>query len=419
MAGSMPDYAANFYASTAFAPSHGVPVTLRKAIDSEGWSYMNLDDLGAMFSSPDIIQADPQEIGIVLLAQSWIAENAAKAPMRVRRRVKGSDVEPEKNPEIVRLWEDADPKTIMERVLSDIYGPGKGNALIEKIRDGNSKRVLSIEPIDISACTRDKRLKVWRRGTEGLPRQNIVWFTRGSDPKDWRAGRDQWRGTFRDDLRTLREESAYCADVLTNAGVIGLMISREDTTSTFSPSAIRKMQRDGKAMTTHGKRGSVLVSGTGMKVNEVGQGPDRLALDRLPLGAQSRVSARLGVALMVLGMPDPNKTYANLEAATVGSYRSGVIPFHDLIAAALTRDLLADTGLDPRNYEIYFDYSDLEEFQEDLDKLHARTREDVKAGLVTPNEGREVIGRDVSDDPSADALRSGATSTPPMQEPKP
>lgn len=373
---------------------------------------MSLDDLGALMSSPDIEPANPQHIGIVLLAQSWIAQNAAKAPMRVRRKVKGEKVEPEKNPELVKIWEASEPKKIMERILADIYGPGYGNALLEKVRDPGSKRVLSLQPIDMTTVTRDRNLKVWRRGGEGLPRENLVWFSKGSDPKDFRAGVNQWPGTFADDLRTLREDSAYAADILTNAGVVGLIFSKDDSTSTFSPAAIRKMQADGKAMTTRGKRGSVLVSGTGMKVNEVGQGPDRLALEKLPLGAQARVSQRLGVALMVLGMPDPNKTYANLEAATVGSLRSGVIPFHDLIAETLSRDLLEATGLDPESYEIYFDYSEIEEFQEDLDKLHARVREDVTAGIITPNEARAETGREPSDDPSADALRAGAGPAP-------
>lgn len=408
MAVSTIDYG-TFYASTAFAPAPGVPVHLRKSIESEGWSYMSLDDLGAVISTPDVEPAKPQKIGIVLLAQSWIAQNAAKAPMRVRRKVKGQKVDPEKNPELLKIWDASNPKKIMERILEDIYGPGDGNALLEKVREPNSKRVISLEPIDMTTVVRDKKLKAWRRNSEGLPRQNLIWFTKGSDPKDYQAGVNQWQGTFADDLRTLREDSAYAADILTNAGVVGLVFSRDDPTSTFSPAAIRKMQKDGKAMTTRGKRGSVLVSGTGMKVNEVGQGPDRLALEKLPLGAQARVSQRLGVALMVLGMPDPNKTYANLEAATVGSLRSGVVPFHDLIAETLGRDLLEETGLDPESYEIYFDYSEIEEFQEDKDKMHARAREDVNAGVITPNEARAETGREPSDDPSADVLRTGAS----------
>lgn len=409
MAGLTPDYAATFYSHTAPTPTSGVPVALRKAIGSEGWSYMAVDDLGALTSRPDVEPAVAQKIGIVLLAQDWIAENAAKAPLRVRRKVKGTPVEPEKNPELVRIWEASDPNKLMGRILSDIYGPGKGNALLRKVRDGNSKRVLAIEPLNMAKCHRDKNLKVWALNTEGLPRQNLVWLSKGSDPDDWEAGTNQWVG-FEDDLRTLREESAYCADVLTNAGVIGLFISKDDQTSTFSPHAVRKMKQDGKAMTTRGNRGSVVVSGTGMRVNEVGQGPERLALDILPRGAQSRVSARLRVALMVLGLQDENKTYANLEAATTGSYRSGVVPFHDMIASALSRDMLADTGLDPELYEVYFDYSELEEFQEDLEKLHARVREDVKAGLITPNEGRAILGIEPSDDPSADQLRTGSSN---------
>lgn len=395
-------------ASTAFAPRSGVQVVLRKSIDQEGWSYLTLDDLGAVVCDPDkVVAANPQRVGVVRLAQKWIAENAGKARIIVRRKVHGTPAEPEKDPELVRIWNASKPKKLYQRILSDLYGPGHGNALLKKIRDPNSKRVLSLEPLDMRTCIRDVKRRVWAQNNEGILRENLVWFTLGSDPADWEAGDDQWLG-FEDELRTLRESSAYCADVLTNAGVIGLMISRDDQTSTFSPGAIRKMQKDGKAMTTRGKRGSVIVSGTGMKVAEIGQGPERLAIDRLPRFAQAAVSANLNVALMVLGLPDPNKTYSNLEEATKGSMRSAVIPFHDLISETLASDLMDETGLDPDHYEICWDYSDVEEFREDIDEQHDRVRKDVAAGLMTPNEGRAALGMEESDDPSADSLRSGA-----------
>jgi hypothetical protein len=394
-----------FETSTAFPPVPNAPVILRKSIDQEGWSYLTLDDMGAVVNNPDaIIPADPQKVGVVRLSQKWVSDNAAKARMQVRRKVNGMPADPETDPELVRIWNASKPKKLFTRILADLYGPGKGNALLRKIRDPRSKRVLSLEPIDMREVIRDPKLKVWAFRAEGLVRENLVWFSLGSRPDDWEAGENQWIG-FEDDLRTLREEAAYCADVLTNAGVIGLVISKDDQTSTFSPHAIRKMQKDGKAMTTRGKRGSVLVSGTGMKVNEVGQGPDRLAIDRLPRGAQARVSANLNVALMVLGLPDPNKTYSNLEQATKGSLRSAVVPFHDLIAETLANDLLADTGLSSELYEVYFDYSDLEEFREDVDAMHDRIRKDVAAGLITPNEGRARLGMEESDDPEANRLR--------------
>lgn len=405
-----------YQTSTAFSPTANTPVVLRKSIDSEGWAYMSLDDLGARVIDPDeVIPAIPQKIGIVRLGQRWVAQNAAKARMQVRRKVSGLPADPEPDPEIVRIWNASKPRKLMSRILTDLYGPGKGNSLVLKVRDKNSKKVLQLRPLNMKKCTWSESRNIWVCDGEGQLRENLVWFSLGAQEDNFELGENQWIG-FEDDLRTLREESAYTADILTNAGVVGLMISRDDATSTFSPSAIKKMQRDGKAMVTRGKRGSVIVSGTGMKLNEIGQGPDRLALDKLPKGAQARVAQNLGVALMTLGMDDDNKTYANLEEANKGSYRTGVIPFHDLIAETLADDLLNDTGYSPDDYEITFDYSDLEEFAEDVDKVRSRVREDVKAGLITPNEGRAEIGKEESDDPAADALRS---STPTQETIKP
>jgi hypothetical protein len=358
--------------------------------------------------------ANAQKIGLVRIAQKWVSDNAAKARINVRRVVGGTPADPETDAELVRIWNASKPKKLMLRILSDIYGPGHGNALIRKVRDQTSKKVLSLEPLDMRKCVRDERTRTWSMNGSGLVRENLVWFTVGSRAADWHAGENQWIG-FEDDLRTLREESAYTADVLTNCGVIGLIISKDDQTSMFSPHAIKKMQQDGKAMTTRGNRGSVLVSGTGLKATEIGEGPERLSLDKLPVGAQSRVAANLGVAMMVLGMPDPNKTYSNLAEATKGSLRSAVVSFHDLIAEVLAEDLLNDVGMTKDEYEIFWDYSDIEEFQNDVDKLHARVREDVKAGLLTPNEGRAKTGEEQSDDPTADSLRSATPSQEPVR----
>jgi len=384
-------------------PAHAVPVYAAK---SNEWPIVTLDQLGLLRSDGgERKPVEPAKVGVIRIGLRWIAKKASKVGFSVRRRVNGESIEPEPDHELVRIWNASDPTKLIQRILDDLYLYGKGNALLEKVRDANSKRVIKLRPINIQKCNRDTTLKIWKYGTQPILPDNLVWISLGADPDDPDMGIDQWAG-FEEDLRTLKGEAEYTADVLENAGVVGLFITKDDPNMVLSEDARKKIQREAKAMTTGKNRGAAYVSGTGLKVTSVGSTPESMALEKLTLGAQARVAANMQLALMVLGLFDPGKTYANLKEASKGSYLTAVIGIHDAIAEALSRDLLPDTGTDSETYEIVWDYDDQEEFQEDLDLATNRIVKLCGGPVLTPNEGRAKIGEAPLDDPSASILKT-------------
>lgn len=109
---------------------------------------------------------------------------------------------------------------------------------------------------------------------------------------------------------------------------------------------------------------------------------------------------------MVLGLPDPGKTYSNLKEGKQGTFETAVIGFHDLLAECLALDLLPDTdgGLTTDTAEVVWIYDDMEELRDDTDSIHANARENAKAGIWTPNEARIATGKEETDQEGADLL---------------
>jgi hypothetical protein len=69
-----------------------------------------------------------------------------------------------------------------------------------------------------------------------------------------------------------------------------------------------------------------------------------------------------------------------------------VSSLQDAIAETLRYGLLAEFGTDPLTHVVEYDYSGIAELNEATTSLHDRVRQDVVAGILTVNEGRELIG---------------------------
>lgn len=379
-----------------------------------GWRELTLDQIGVRVGKPGMSQpGTPDRVGVVRIAINYIAQNAHKAPIAVQPVVTGDPAEPDTSAELCRIWNASRPTKLMHRILTDLWIRGKGNALLRKVRQEGTSRVEKLEAVDIAKLSWDDQTRFWRQGGTPLIRENYIWITLGADPEFPDKGIDQWGG-FDDDLRTLREESTYTADVLQNGGTVGLIISKKDPQDYLGTDVVDRLTKDATAATTGDKRGSVFVVGSGVSVSELGSTPERMALDKLTIGPQSRVAANMRTALMVLGLPDPGKTYSNLSEATKSSYRTAVIGFHDILSECLEMDLLPDTGvgLTQETHRVVWIYDGLEEFREDTDAVHTRARENVKAGIWTPNEGRAETGKEASDQEGADQLTQGSASAP-------
>jgi hypothetical protein len=120
---------------------------------------------------------------------------------------------------------------------------------------------------------------------------------------------------------------------------------------------------------------------------------------------EERVSAIFGIPAVVVGLGAglDRSTFANFAEAREAAYESNVIPSQRLLAAELRTQLLPDFG-DVTKLHIGFDLRKVRVLQADENELHQRAREDLKAGGVTVNEFRKMIGLPPIESTTGDAL---------------
>ena len=151
-------------------------------------------------------------------------------------------------------------------------------------------------------------------------------------------------------------------------------------------------------------RGEALIMTAPFNVTSPAFSPRQLSLEDLPDPAIARIAGAIGTPPMVLGLPDPGKTYSNLEEA-IRSAWGVIVSMQELVADSLRWDLFPDFGIDPQANVIEYDYSQIQEYQESLDAMWGRVGEAYKNGVMTRNEGRELIGYDA--DPDGDVYYPG------------
>ena len=80
-----------------------------------------------------------------------------------------------------------------------------------------------------------------------------------------------------------------------------------------------------------------------------------------------------------------------------------VIPDAELIAEVFTKGILHEIR-EYKDKELYFDYKDLAELQEDLETLMKWIGEAIDRGVVFRNEAREIMGLPLHDDPNMNVI---------------
>lgn len=136
----------------------------------------------------------------------------------------------------------------------------------------------------------------------------------------------------------------------------------------------------------------------GMALGERG-----LVLPELDEIDESRIAMAFGVPLQLIGsrLGMQHNTYASYREARASFWDETLMPLYRMIASKLTQTLVPEFDMLAPLDEIQFDMSSVGALQEDVDAQHTRIREDVKAGLLSVQEGRQELGRDPDFEPDA------------------
>lgn len=337
---------------------------------------------------------------ILAICIRWVGDNFPKPIMRVSRIGRKGEYRPIPSHAMVDLWQRPN-QYYTGRTLSKAVGLSlmvDGNAYLVKVRSGSGAVVelwwiphwliFPCWPADGSQFISHYEIRI-----DGIPREiskeDVIHFRDGLDPRNERLGLAAVKAQLRE-ICTLNEASSYSASLLRNGAVPGIMLI-PDSEDGMLPTEASKLKGQVQDQTQGEHRGSVIALTARMKVVVLGFTPEQLRLDQLPLPAEARVCAAVGLSPMVVGLPDPGKTYANLSEARNSAWQNCLVPLQDLIAETLRWQLLNEFE-DPKVTLVEFDYSHVEALQENQKLKSDRIRGEWKDGLITQNEARDQLG---------------------------
>jgi HK97 family phage portal protein len=338
---------------------------------------------------------------VVALGLKWLGDRFPRPLMQVSKIGADGKFLPLGSHDLVDLWRRPN-EYYTGRTLSKATGLSvltSGNGYIYKARDGAGKVAelwwlphFKVEPTwegdeFISGYSIDTD-----KGKRQLGREDVIHIRDGIDPHNPRKGLSAFGSLMREICAT-NEEGTYNASLLRNRGIPGLMVIPDDPNISDTAEDARRIKERIREATTGENRGETIVFKRRYRVEQVGFSPREMSVEALTSTAMAKLASATGVALMSMGLPDPGKTYANFESANRYSWGS-VVSVQELIAESLRYQLLPEFKTDPERFIVEFDYNDVQEMQESLDAVWKRVTEGFKAGLITQNEGRDLIGQE-------------------------
>lgn len=193
----------------------------------------------------------------------------------------------------------------------------------------------------------------------------------------------------------------FTASFFRNAGVPAGMLEFDAKLTTAEKEMVQQRFRSDTAgpSSWHNvlilEQKSVKYTPMGMPLGERG-----LVLPELDEIDESRIAMVFGVPLILIGsrLGMQRSTFANYKEARASFWDETLMPLYSMIASRLNAMLVEEfIGVD----EIQFDMSTVGALQEDEDAKHVRIREDVRAGLLSLQEGRQALGKDADFEPGA------------------
>jgi HK97 family phage portal protein len=349
--------------------------------------------------------ADGRGNAIIMAVGFWLARTFPEAPLRVLRKT-GAELEPVADHQLTQLLRVPNPfysglllwfATLLDWLIT-------GNAYWLKVRSGGGRVVqlwwvpsFTMEP----AWPDDGRTFIshydYTPGTQvpiKIAPADVVHFRYGLDPNNVRKGLSPIGSLLRE-IFTDDEAANTTAAILRNMGVPGVVLSPDGKDDEINGPDAEEMKTEFQQRFGGDMRGTPMVTSLPIKVTQLGFSPEQMNLRSLRRIPEERVTAILGVPAVVVGLGAglDRSTFANYSQAREAAYESNIIPTQRLFAEELRTQLLGDFD-DPNRTEIDFDLAKVRVLQDDQNALHERAREDVKAGLITLNQGLAMIGEE-------------------------
>ena len=215
-----------------------------------------------------------------------------------------------------------------------------------------------------------------------------------------------WRGvspltSLGAEIWTDQEAARASAVAMRNLGVVGMVISpgTSDSMGVVSQDDLIATRDYVRKEYTGEQRGETLVLGFPAKVDYPRrEGGADASHKPIHDWAEERVCAVLRVPAAVVGFGpglEQTKVGATMAVLEKQAWRTGLLPDAEMIASAVSRQLLPMFGLDPEDYRLRFDTSMIAELQGDMVVDAQAWQVLVSSGIATRGEAREAFGLEV------------------------
>ena len=226
-----------------------------------------------------------------------------------------------------------------------------------------------------------------------LDPKDVVHFRDGIDPYNLRLGLGRLKGVLRA-ICSVNEADGYTASILRNMGIPGILFSPDpsDQLSTFDDAGVLALLERFKQQVGGENRGQPFGVTTPIRATKLGLSPQELALDTITELPIAQVCAALRIAPMVLGLPDPGRTYSNLQEAREAAWLDCLVPLQNLLVEdGLQTQLLPDLG-DPEAEICGWDRTKVLALQGDSQVKTQAAVSLFTADLLPQNRALEVAG---------------------------
>lgn len=352
------------------------------------------------------IEAGPLwENSIVMSCTHWLLRTFPEAQLVARDKpgMNGEIV----NSRVVELFNDPNPDydgaTLMSSIVMSYILNGNSYLYVETDKYRRPLALYNMAYWKTNPYREDKSNNfidgyMFRNGKEAIkiPKDKIIHLRYGQDPNNEMKGMSPLASVLRE-VCTDNEAATAAAAIMRNLGIPGLTFIPSDA-SQITDAQKEAMAIKAREKWTGDRRGELAIMPIAGTLEQFGFEPDKMAFDIIRRVPEERICGVLGIPAVVaqLGAGLERSTFNNYEEARKAAYQSCLIPLWNTLGYQLTKHALPKfSSSQPygKNPEIYlnFDYTNISALQEDKTELHARVREDYKAGGITLKEFRTIL----------------------------
>jgi len=229
-------------------------------------------------------------------------------------------------------------------------------------------------------------------GVRRIPREDIVHFRNGLDPRNMTVGISPLQSLLRE-ICTDDEAAAASAALIRNMGIPGAVISPEGEAEIGD--AQRKSIKDYFRRVFRGdNRGEPMVFSTQMRVERFDIDLSKMGIEKLRQIPEERVCAVFGIPAAVVGFGtgiQQTKVGATMRELREQAYENCIVPMHRMFAEEITNSLLPQID-DDRSRQAFFDIADVRVLQEDENAFSQRIVGEYGVGIISRGEAKRELG---------------------------